>query len=189
MTVLLLLASLGWQDPFRVAPDEYRLLLENAYVRLVQVSYGPRQKSPVHDHPGLPTVYVYTTDGDKMRISHAGGPSVERPAVLAGQVRFNRGMPEHHTMENLGALPSQYIRVEMKTVPVDLPEKDVRLTPGDAAFENGMLRISRVSGTGAEALPTVYVEVGSGKTTFVPAGSEYTGAGRVVKVELKTAPK
>jgi hypothetical protein len=191
MIVALIVWLLAFQDPFQVAPDDYKLELENRYVRLVRVTYGPHQKSPVHDHPGTPTVYVYTTNGGKMQISHEDGPMVERPAVQAGQIRFNRGMPEHHTMENLGDTRSEYIRVELKTVPVDLPDKDVRLSPADAGFENAMIRISRVAGTGPERYASVYVVIGSGKTAFVPAGGSYAGAAgeSVVKVELKTAPK
>jgi hypothetical protein len=191
MMMLLSIALLFLQNPFEVAPDDYKLELENNYVRIVRVTYGGHQKSPVHDHPGTPTVYVYTTDGDKMRISHEDGPMIERPPVKAGQVRFSRGMPEHHTMENLGDTRSEYIRVELKTMPADLPAKDVRLSPGDAQFENGMLRISRISGTVPEVYPSVYVVIGSGKTTFVPPGKTYhfSDGDSVVKVELKTPPQ
>jgi hypothetical protein len=191
MIAALILGVLGFQDPFVVAPDDYKLELENAYVRLVRVTYGPNQKSPVHDHPATPTVYVYTTDGDRMRIVHEGDKDVIRPAVKAGQIRFNHGMLEHHTMENLGDTRSEYIRVELKTKPVDLPVKDVRLSPTDPQFENGMIRISREADGKPEKYPSVYVVLGSGNTSFVPAGGIYSlGAGdSVVKVELKTAPK
>jgi hypothetical protein len=179
------------QDPFQVAPDDYKLEYENDYVRLVRVTYGPHQKSPEHDHPGTPTVYVYTTDGGQMRIAHNGEEPVIRPAVKAGQIRFSKGMPEHHTMENLGDVRSEYIRVELKTKPIDLPAKDVRLSPQDESFENGMIRISRLAASGQERYPSVYVLIASGKTVFVPAGGTYSGnpADQLVKVELKTAPK
>jgi hypothetical protein len=190
MSLAILAAVLLSQNPFVVAPDDYKLELENEYLRIVRVTYGPHQKSPVHDHPANPTVYVYTTDGDKMRISHEDGPVVERPVVKAGQVRFNHGMPEHHTMENLGDARSEYIRLELKTQAVDLPAKDVRLGVGDGEFENGMLKISRSVTAGPEPNPCVYVVIGSGKAVFVGAGERYRGAGdeRLVRVELKTGP-
>src|SRR6202035_1635488 len=100
MIAAFILSLLSFQDPFKVAPEDYKLEFENEYVRLVRVTYGPHQKSSVHDHPATPTVYVYTTDGDKMSISHEDGPNVIRPIVKVGQIRFNRGMAEHHTMEN-----------------------------------------------------------------------------------------
>jgi hypothetical protein len=190
MIAALLLAFVAFQDPFKVAPDDYKLEFENPYIRLVRVTYGPHQKSPEHDHPATPTVYIYTTDGDKMSIAHDGEPPVIRPVVKAGQIRFNRGIAEHHTMENLGGVRSEYIRVELKTKPLELPEKDVRLTPSEPSFENAMIRISREANGAPEGYPSVYVTLGSGRCTFVPAGQRYpTTATPIVKVELKTNPK
>jgi hypothetical protein len=190
MIARLILSLLAFQDPFKVAPDDYKLEFENEYVRLVRVTYGPHQKSPVHDHSATPTVYVYTTDGGRMSISHEDGPNIIRPVVKVGQVRFNRGMAEHHTMENLGDARSEYIRVELKTKPLDLPEKDVRMAPTDPDFENAMIRISRVASGAPEVNPSVYVTLGTGRCTFVPANGKYTPTpDPVLKVELKTAPK
>ncbi len=93
-------------------------------------------------------------------------------------------------MENLGDVRSEYIRVELKTTPVDLPQKDVRLTPAEPSFENEMVRISRHATGGAEQYPSVYVVLGTGQSVFVPEGQTYHSVDRpLVKVELKTAPR
>jgi hypothetical protein len=190
MIAAVILSLLAFQDPFKVAPEDYKLVFENQYVRVVRVTYGAHQKSPVHDHPATPTVYIYTTDGDKMSISHEDGPNVIRPAVKMGQIRFNRGIAEHHTMENLGDQRSEYIRVELKTKPEALPEKDVRLAPTDPEFEDAMLRISRVADDKPERYPSVYVTLKTGSCRFVPVGGTFARPSLpVVKVELKTAPK
>jgi hypothetical protein len=195
MIPVVVLALLVAQDPFQVAPDDYKLEFENEYVRIVRVTYGPHQKSPEHDHPGSPTVYVYTTDGAPMKISHNGEEPIIRPAVRAGQIRFSRGMPEHHTMENLGDTKSEYIRVELKTKPIDLPQVDVRLAPNAPSYESRMIGISRVVGSGEslppETNPAVYVVLETSKASFVPASlAVFLEAGaHAVKIELKSDPK
>jgi hypothetical protein len=190
MIAALILSFVAFQDPFKVAPDDYKLLFENEYVRVVRVTYGAHQKSPVHDHPATPTVYVYTTDGDRMSISHEDGPNIIRPVVKMGQIRFNRGLAEHHTMENLGDKRSVYIRVELKTKPEGLPDKDVRLAPVDPSFENAMIRISRVADEKPEQFPSVYVTLKTSRCRFVGVGQTYARPSLpFVKVELKTAPK
>jgi len=99
-------------------------------------------------------------------------------------------MAEHHTVENLGDSRSEYIRVELKTRPVELPEKDVRLAPADPSFENAMIRISRTSDGNPERYPSVYVALRSGRCNFVGVGKTLAATkDPVVKIELKTSPK
>jgi hypothetical protein len=99
-------------------------------------------------------------------------------------------MLEHHTMENLGDARSEYIRVELKTKPLELPDKDVRLNPQEASFENAMIRISRTATEGLERNPCVYVTIPSGNATFVARGKSYAlpEKEQIVRVELKTEP-
>ena len=123
------------------------LEFENASVRIVLVHYLPHEKTRAHDHPATPTVYVYTTDGGRLRIVHDEMEEpVIRPAVRAGAVRFNHGVAEHHQVEELDGVPSEYLRVELKIEPLELPKDDVRRAPDDRTpYENAMIRILRVT--------------------------------------------
>jgi hypothetical protein len=120
---------------------------ENAWVRIVRVHYAAHETTRYHDHPATPTVYVYTTDGGRLRILHDEKEEpVIRPAVKAGSIRFNRGAMEHHQVEEMDGVASEYLRLELKIQPIDLPETDVRRAPGDSTpYESGMLRILRVT--------------------------------------------
>src|SRR5216683_2564911 len=40
------------QDPTKVEPTHYKLAFENEYVQVVDVHYGPHEKSILHSHPG-----------------------------------------------------------------------------------------------------------------------------------------
>jgi hypothetical protein len=78
------------------------LEFENAWVRIVRVHYLPHEMTRAHDHPATPTVYVYTTDGGRLRTVHDEMEEpVIRPVVKAGGARFNHGAAEHHQGEEL----------------------------------------------------------------------------------------
>jgi hypothetical protein len=208
-------AALTWaQDPFQVAGDHYRQIFDNAWAQGVHVGYPAHGKSPVHDHPSTPTiVFVYVTDGGPLRFYHKTGPEnvmgldFERPAVKAGAIRFAAGIAETHAVEYMGDTPMEYVRIELKTEPLDLPAKDVRLPPVvlDATkaalhsqFENGQLRILRVmcpAGQDCPASehpgdPAVVVTMSGakrGQLEWSPVGVEH-GPLEQVRVELKTKP-
>ncbi len=145
MTIILLLTLLA-QDPFKVAARNYKLEFENDWVRIVRVHYGPHEKTALHDHPATPAVYVYVTDGGRLKVVHDGEAPIIRPAVQAGGIRYSRGAAEHHTVEELDGVTSECLRVELKMKPVDLPERDVRRAPEDRTpFDSKMIRIQRVS--------------------------------------------
>jgi hypothetical protein len=128
---------------------------ENPYVRIVRVHYQPHEKTRAHDHPATPTVYIYTTDGGRLKITHDDKEApVIRPVVKAGAIRFNRGAAEHHQVEELDGVASEYLRVELKIEPIDLPAEDVRRAPSDRTpYESAMLRIVRVTCAPHSACP------------------------------------
>ena len=39
------------QDAVKVAPEHYKLVTENASVRVLRIDYAPGSKSPMHQHP------------------------------------------------------------------------------------------------------------------------------------------
>src|ERR1700694_4184458 len=85
------------QDPFTVASTHYKREFENSLVRVSRVSYQAHDKAPLHDHPALPTVYVYTTDGGPMRFFHDKIGVLIRPAGKAGWMRFPRPAHARHS--------------------------------------------------------------------------------------------
>ena len=48
------------QDPVKVDPKHYKVAFENDQVRVLRVTYGPGEKSVMHEHPNL--VAVLLTD-------------------------------------------------------------------------------------------------------------------------------
>ncbi|HEX8723288.1 MAG TPA: hypothetical protein VF736_21905 [Pyrinomonadaceae bacterium] len=112
--VLLLFAHA--QDPLVAAPGSYSLAFENDRVRVTRVRYAPRGRVPVHDHPNLPTVFVYLSDSGPVRFVHEGeeGFTLVRPPVRAGGFRLSRGTKERHSVESLSDVASDFLRVELK---------------------------------------------------------------------------
>lgn len=140
---------------FASSKSDSKIEFENPYVRTVRVHYLPHEKTRAHDHPATPTVYVYTTDGGRLRILHDEMEKpVIRPVVKAGAVRFNKGAAEHHQVEELDGVASEYLRLELKIQSVDLPVEDVRRAPTDRRpYESGMIRILRVTCAAHSACP------------------------------------
>lgn len=189
MRFLLLLASAAAlaQDPYKVAPRVYQKEFENAWVRVSRVSYQPGDKVPVHDHPAIPTVYVYVTDGGPIHFGHQEFSGITRSAVLAGQIRFNRGNKETHTTEYRGDQPSEYLRIELKTKP-DGPPRDARIAPDDMTpFENKQVRIARVTCSPCEVASTPMVVVLGKKAQWVEAGA-VPPEGSQIQVQLLSKP-
>ena len=137
MTILPLLLAF-----FASNKSDSTVEFENPFVRIVRVHYQAHEKTRAHDHPATPTVYVYTTDGGRLKILHDDKEApVIRPVVKAGAVRFNKGAAEHHQVEELDGVASEYLRLELKIEPIDLPQQDIRQAP----YESPMLKIERVT--------------------------------------------
>ena len=180
LPLLLILSAISQSD----ATTEF----ENPWVRVVRVHYSPLEKTAVHDHPPTPTVYVYVTDGGRLRLSHDGEEPVLRPPVKAGGIRFQRGVSERHAVKEMDGIESQYLRIELKTRPVDLPVEDVRRAPGDRTpYESGMIRILRVTCAARRRLPGIG---SSGKSGGCGHGSrfEWAPAGTAASRNTSDAP-
>jgi hypothetical protein len=129
----------------RALPANYSVELDNAYLRVTRASFKPHETVSVHLHPTFPTVYVYLTDSGPMRFVHiTPSYTVMRAPVRSGGVRYNRNWHnETHVIEYLGDMPTEYLRVEMKTVP-DREHGDERMAPEDTTtVEDAQVRISR----------------------------------------------
>ncbi|MDP9039634.1 MAG: hypothetical protein M3O02_10240 [Acidobacteriota bacterium] len=109
------------QDPLQALPRNYWKIFENSEVTVIRAHYGAHESIPVHDHPGISTVFVYLNDSSPVRIDHIDDgktESVVRPPTAKGAFRVIQGVPERHTIQNLGDKPSDFLRVELKHVQV-----------------------------------------------------------------------
>ena len=108
------------QDPVKAFPKNYSMALENSAVAVVRVHYGPHERVGVHDHSRYPTVYVYLSDSPPVRFAHEETPPfvLVRPPVSEGAFRVSPGRVERHSVENLGDGSSDFLRVELKQVPL-----------------------------------------------------------------------
>jgi hypothetical protein len=180
------------QDPYRLLPKNYSVELDNLYVRISRVKYSPGDRLPEHSHPSIPTVYVYLTDGGPIRFVHKTPKfELERPAVKAGGVRFNRNAKvETHETEYRGDAPSEYLRIELKTTPGP-PHRDARLrVDADFPWSDPQIRISRVTSTPVLTKPSALVDIEARSFTwFDPKRSSSMPAasgGPIVILELLT---
>jgi hypothetical protein len=104
------------QSGHALLPPNYKTILEDHSFKIIRVHYGPHEKVPVHDHPDTPTVYVYLNNSSPVRIVHeeeAKPFSLIRPPTQKGAFRVNPGRIERHSIENLGDLDSDFLRVEL----------------------------------------------------------------------------
>jgi hypothetical protein len=163
------------QDPLVVAPQAYKLQLENEWVRVIRVHYAPFEKLPVHDHPKRQSIFIYLNDGGPVLFKHVEGISgtyaATRPPTKAGAYRLAGVQPENHIVENLSDVPSDFLQVELKTDPVDIKtfrgrffaehgSKQGEGTYRKMEFENEQTRITRLicsaSGEGEPLGPAAY---------------------------------
>jgi hypothetical protein len=153
--VCLLAVSLFAQDPFKVAPQAYKLQFENDWVKVTRVHYAPHEKVAAHEHTPTASAYVYLNDGGPVVFNHIDKDygAVTRPATKAGSFRIYRGLQELHEVENKSDLPSDFLRVEFKTDPVNEKSLKGRYYREDypagenfqkVQFDNEQIRITRL---------------------------------------------
>src|SRR5258708_38339771 len=84
------------QERTKVEPKDYKLDFENDRVIVIDIHYGPHEKSELHDHPG--GVVVNLTAGH-LRFTDQNG-KVHEVFAKAGESRWFP--PVRHRVENLG---------------------------------------------------------------------------------------
>jgi hypothetical protein len=188
-------ALLSAQDPLKTLPDNYHLVFENPQVRVIHVLYHPHEKLPVHDHPASPTVYVYLTDSGPVRFSHveARAFSATRKPLHAGAFRLSPGRLEKHEVENLGDIPTEFLRVELKQVPLGFQRNDVRdYKPLDlthpsvtVAFAGPFVKIERIIDSPIEKSddPSLLIPLAKGgEVTWLNAHATSTASGHILRI-------
>ena len=96
------------QDATKVDPKHYKVEFENDQVRVVRISYGPHEKSVMHEH--APGVLVFLTDGEGIMTFPDGRK--EDSSFEAGKVGWESGVK--HLPENTDDYPHELILVELK---------------------------------------------------------------------------
>jgi len=104
----MLVSAAHAQDPVKVDPDHYKVMLENDQVRVLRIHYGPHEKSVMHQHPGA--VAVFLSDGDVKFTSPDGKSQDAHPK--AGEAQWTAA--QDHLPENLGEKPLDVVLVEVK---------------------------------------------------------------------------
>jgi beta-alanine degradation protein BauB len=96
------------QDPVKVAPDHYKVVAENASVRVLKIDYAAGSKAPMHQHPDaivIPLVaskVKFTTpDGKTQDMDMASDSAMYTPAGT-------------HSPANVGTGPISALLVEFK---------------------------------------------------------------------------
>jgi len=97
------------QDLAVVAPQNTKVLIDNAQVRVMEVSVKPGGKLPMHSHPGS---VVYFVTGGKGKTTMADG-KVTDMEHKAGDAVWNE--PVTHSNENTGTTAVKVILVEVKS--------------------------------------------------------------------------
>jgi quercetin dioxygenase-like cupin family protein len=96
------------QDPVKVDSKHYKVEFENDQVRVLRITYGPHEKSVMHEHPA--NVAVFLTDANaKFTMSDGKTTAAD---VKAGAVKWDAG--SKHLPENVGDKPMEVILVELK---------------------------------------------------------------------------
>ncbi len=96
------------QDPVKVAPNNYKVLLDNDRVRVLEFRSKPGEKIGMHSH--LASV-IYNFSGGKTKFTYPDGRSEERERK-AGTVIWRE--EETHTSEYLGPGEAHVLLVEFK---------------------------------------------------------------------------
>ena len=174
------------QDPVKVAPQAYKLVFENEWVKVLRVRYGAKENLPEHDHPSTAAAFVYLNDSGPVVFKHVGLSygSINRPAVKARAFRLWYAVKETHEVENPGDTPSDFVRIEFKTEPVNAKTLRGKFQPEEypaaenfqkVQFDNEQIRVTRLAIAPHKKIP---VSAGANEpallVAIIPANLKFT---------------
>lgn len=99
--------SVAVLDPLNIAPQNYRLLMENSRVRVYDVTIRPGEKIAMHSN-GPAVIYVIN-DG-RLKHTYPDGKVRETDAV-SGTVIWDEA--ETHETENIGETDIHSLKIEL----------------------------------------------------------------------------
>ena len=97
------------QDPVKLAPGLYKVLLENDHVRVFEYRLKPGEKEPTHSHPFGVVVYFFSDAKLKTRLPDGGTAEDSR---RAGDAIWRD--PVTHSGENIGSTELHALVIEPK---------------------------------------------------------------------------
>ena len=103
------------QDPVKIEPTHYKVLLENAAVRILQVSYAPGTKSQMHQHPD--SIAIALTPS-KVRFTMPDGKTQDSEMANEAAMYIANGL---HSPANVGTGPVSVVLVEFKAAAAKEP--------------------------------------------------------------------
>ena len=120
ISAALLVGSVGAacsQDVAKVSPRTTKVIFENAYIRVIQSTFPPGAREPIHTHPAG---WYYVTRGGTLKVTGADGKS-ENWQVTSGHNEWGDGEAPHEAV-NVGRKEMEYLLVEVKGAPTKIPK-------------------------------------------------------------------
>ena len=115
------------QDPTKVDPAHYKVILDNPSVRVLRITYPAGSKSKMHQHPDSMVVGLST---GKIQFTMPDG-TTQDSNLQAGEAMFTPAGT--HLPSNVGKTTMEAILVEFKspqpgtaTIPATLPDRQVK---------------------------------------------------------------
>ena len=107
-TVTILSGYCFAQDAVKVDPKHYKVEFENDQVRVLRITYGPGEKSVMHEHPDAVAIFLTDVDG---KFTFPDGTTQENKPTAGMTLWTPAGK---HLPENVGDKPFELILVELK---------------------------------------------------------------------------
>ena len=135
LTAALPLAAAA-QDAVKVAPQHYKVLIDNASVRVLKITYSPGAKSAMHSHPDAMLVALQDS---KTRFTLPDGKTQD---IDIGKETATYMTASSHAPTNIGTTPVDAILVEFKSkepgtasVPTSRPGVQLNVARGEPACD------------------------------------------------------
>jgi quercetin dioxygenase-like cupin family protein len=105
---ILVIATAKAQDPVKVDPAHFKVVLDTKQVRVMDVRIKPGEKTPRHSHPNH---VIYSFTGGTTKFTLADGKT-NTATAKAGQAIWHDA--ETHTVENVGKSETHVLDIELK---------------------------------------------------------------------------
>ena len=162
------------QDPAKVDPRHYKVLADNAVVRVLKVNFGAGEKSPMHSHPDA--VLVPLANG-KARFTMPDGKTQDLE-LTAEAAAYTPSFS--HSPANTGTGPIDAILVEIKqktgaaaTLPAARPGMAMKVLaegPGAVAYRSTLAPDFHEAAGSTHDFDQVVVALGSADMTLAVEG-------------------